>query len=109
MFTWYFIFKKCRFNVSSCRTRREFGTAIVFRSQQFKNDIEKDSLKNGRQKKIRENVVFALWKERVNPLIPDPHYSERQGKPLSLHIQQLEVDFKLNCGFLFFAPWELMG
>ena len=41
----------------------------------------------------------------LNPLVPDAHYSERQDKPFSLQIQQLEVDLKLNCGFLFFAPW----
>ena len=44
-----------------------------------------------------------------NPLVPDDHYSERQDKPLSLQIQRLEVDLKLHCGFLFFAPWGLMG
>ena len=43
----------------------------------------------------------------VNPLVPIAHYSERQDKPFSLQIQQLEAD--LNFGFLFFAPWELMG
>ena len=45
----------------------------------------------------------------INPLVPDAHYSERQDKPFSLQIQWLEVDLKLNRGFLFFAPWELMG
>ena len=40
----------------------------------------------------------------INPLFPDAHYSERQDKPFSLQIQQLEVDLKLN-GILFFAPW----
>ena len=45
----------------------------------------------------------------INPLVPDAHYSERQDKPFSLQIQQLEVDLKLICGFLFFAPWALMG
>ena len=30
----------------------------------------------------------------INPLVPDAHYSERQDKPLSLQIQQLEVDLK---------------
>ena len=39
--------------------------------------------------------------ESVNPLVPDAHYSERQDKPFSLQIQQLEVDLKWNCGFLF--------
>ena len=47
------------------------------------------------------------WK--LNPLVPDAHYSERQDKPFSLQIQWLEVDLNLNYGFLFFAPWELMG
>ena len=28
---------------------------------------------------------------------------------ISLQIQSLEVDLKLNRGFLFFAPWVLMG
>ena len=45
----------------------------------------------------------------INPLVPDAHYSERQNKPFSSQIQRLEVDLKLICGFLFFAPWELMG
>ena len=44
-----------------------------------------------------------------NPLVPDAHYSERQNEPFSLQIQRLEVDLKLNCGFLFFAPFVLMG
>ena len=48
-------------------------------------------------------------KEWVNPLVPDAHYSDRQDKPFSLQIQQLEVNLKLNCGFLFFAPWGPMG
>ena len=37
----------------------------------------------------------------INPLVPDAHYSERQDKPFSLQIQRLEVDLKLNCGFIF--------
>ena len=45
----------------------------------------------------------------INPLVPDAHYSEHQDKPFSLQIQRLEVDLKLNCGFSFFAPLELMG
>ena len=45
----------------------------------------------------------------INPLIPDAHYSERQDKLFSLQIQGLEVDLKLNRGFLFFALWALMG
>ena len=45
----------------------------------------------------------------INPLVPESHYSERQDKAFSLQIQQLEVKIKLNCGFLFFAPWALMG
>ena len=45
----------------------------------------------------------------INPLVPDAHYSEHQDKPFSLQIQRLEVVSKLNCGFLFFAPWGLMG
>ena len=36
----------------------------------------------------------------VNPLVPD----ERQDKPFSLQNQRLEVDLKLNCGFLFLHP-----
>ena len=28
----------------------------------------------------------------LNPLVTDAHYSERQDKPFSLQIQQLEVD-----------------
>ena len=45
----------------------------------------------------------------LNPLVPDAHYCERQDKPFSLEIQLLEIDFKLNCRFLFHAPWALMG
>ena len=48
-----------------------------------------------------ENILF-------NPLVPDAHYSERHDK-FSLQIQRLEVNFKLNWGFLFFAPQELTG
>ena len=44
-----------------------------------------------------------------NPLVPDVPYSERQDEPFSLQIQWLEVDLKLNCGFLVFAPWAIMG
>ena len=50
--------------------------------------------------------IFAIVYVR---LVPDAHYSERQDKPFSLPIQQLKVNLKLNCGFLFFAPWALMG
>ena len=32
-----------------------------------------------------------------------------QDKQFSLLIQRLDVDLELNCGFLFFAPWALMG
>ena len=46
---------------------------------------------------------------KTSLLVPDAHYSERRDKPVSLQIQQLEVDLKLNWGFLFFAPWERMG
>ena len=38
-------------------------------------------------------------KKKINPLVPDAHYSERQDKPYSLQIQRLEVDLKLNCEF----------
>ena len=44
-----------------------------------------------------------------NPLVPDTHYNRRQDNPFSLQIQRLEVDLKLNRGFLFFAPWGLTG
>ena len=57
---------------------------------------------------LMKNDIFHIFCQ-VNPLLPDAHYSERQDKPFSLQIQRLEVDLKLNCGFLFFAPWELMG
>ena len=30
----------------------------------------------------------------INPLVPDAYYIERQDKPFSLQIQQLEVDLK---------------
>ena len=55
------------------------------------------------------NIFKTLIKSYINPLVPDAHYSECQDKPFCLQIQQLEVDLKLNCGFLFFAPWGLMG
>ena len=45
----------------------------------------------------------------INPLIPDAHYSERKEKPFSLQIQRLEVDLKLNCGFLFFCTLGTNG
>ena len=37
----------------------------------------------------------------INPLVPGAHYSERQDKKHSLQIHRLEVDLKLDCGFLF--------
>ena len=52
--------------------------------------------------------VGILKKASLNSLVPDAHYSERQLKLLSLQIQQLEVDLKGICGFLF-APWGLIG
>ena len=45
---------------------------------------------------------------KINPLVPDAHYSECQDKTFSLQIQRLEVDLKLICGF-FLPPWALMG
>ena len=42
--------------------------------------------------------IFSI----LNPSVPDAHYSECQDKPLSLQIQRLEVDLKLNSGFLFY-------
>ena len=42
-------------------------------------------------------------------LSPDAHYSECHDKPSSLQIQLFQVHLKLNCGFLFFAAWALMG
>ena len=56
--------------------------------------------------------IYRYLYRYVNPLVPDVHYSERPDKPFSsffLQIQGLEVDLKLNCRFLFFAPWALMG
>ena len=53
-------------------------------------------------------AVFSCF-TLLNPLVPDAHYSERQEKPFSLQIQLLEVDLKINGGFLFFAPLALMG
>ena len=47
-------------------------------------------------------VAFAPL---LNPLFPDAHHSERQDKPFSLHIQQLEEDLELNCGFSYLANW----
>ena len=43
----------------------------------------------------------------INSLVPDAHYCERKDK--NMFDVRLEVDSKLNCGFLFFAPWALMG
>ena len=57
----------------------------------------------------KKSVCLSPAAELINPLVPDAHYSERQDRPFSLPIQRLEVDSKLNCGFLFFAPWTLMG
>ena len=51
----------------------------------------------------------VLYSNVINPLVPDAHYSERQDKPISLQIQRLEVDLKLNCRFLFFAPPRTNG
>ena len=48
---------------------------------------------------IKTNFT-VLCEDGINPLVPDAHYSERQDKPFSLQIQRLEVDLKLNCGFL---------
>ena len=45
----------------------------------------------------------------INPLVPEGHYCERKDKLFPLQIQQLKVSLQLNCGFLIFAPWELMG
>ena len=56
-------------------------------------------------KNISERYLCYVF----NPLVPDAHYSERQDKPFSLQIEQLEADWKLNRRFLFFAPWALMG
>ena len=51
-------------------------------------------------------ALNACPKDRntLNPLVPDAHYSERQDKSFSLRIQRLEVDLKLNWGFLFLHP-----
>ena len=54
-------------------------------------------------------LLFGLSFLNFSPLVPDAHYSERQDNPFSLRIQQLEVGLKLNCGFLIFFPWALMG
>ena len=45
----------------------------------------------------------------VNPLVPDAHYSERTDEQISLQIKLIEATLQLNCGFLVFAPWALMG
>ena len=45
----------------------------------------------------------------VNPLVPDAHYSERPDKQVSLQIKLIEATLQLNCGYLFFAQWALMG
>ena len=57
---------------------------------------------------IRKSAVEGKVPQKpnavINPLVP-----ERQDEQFSLQIQRLEVDLKLNCGFIFFAPQELMG
>ena len=58
---------------------------------------------------LYEKIYKVLPSFKVNPLVPDAHYIERQDKKFSLQIQRLDVDLKLNCGFVFFAPWERMG
>ena len=56
------------------------------------------------------NKLCSKSQFRVNPLVSDAHYSERQDETFSLQIQLLEVDLMFNCGFLFFAPLgALMG
>ena len=36
--------------------------------------------------------MYSWQGNTLNPLVPDAYYSERQDKPFSLQIQQLEVD-----------------
>ena len=46
-------FSMCCFNVSLCRTRCEFGIAIMFRSYKFKNSIK--TCKKIREKEISQS------------------------------------------------------
>ena len=64
---------------------------------------------NMRAAGINAIQVEQIFWQIINPLVPDAQYSERQDTPFTLQIQRLEVDLKSSCGFLFFAPWELMG
>ena len=48
---------------------------------------------------IRSRYFF-----RVNPLVHDTRFSERQDEPFSLQIQQFEVDLKSNADFYFLHP-----
>ena len=45
----------------------------------------------------------------LNPLVPEAHYSEHQDKQVSVKIKLIKATLQLNCGFLFFVPWTLMG
>ena len=45
----------------------------------------------------------------INPLVSGAHYSERRDQSFSLQIQRLQVDSKLSCVFLSFAPWGTNG
>ena len=45
----------------------------------------------------------------INPLVPDAHYSERQDKPFSLQIPQLEVDFKVKLPIFIFCTLGTNG
>ena len=45
-------------------------------------------------RRVHQIKIRQLDSTEFNPLVPDAHYSERQGKPFSLQIQQLEVDLK---------------
>ena len=52
---------------------------------------------------------YEIHAINIHPLVPGTHYSECQDEPFSLQVQRLEIDLKLSCGFIFFAPWALMG
>ena len=72
---------------------------------EFKTLIYGPVGRNGlRSKNFNKILIF-------NPSVTDAHSSERQDKPTIFFTnwKQLEADLKLNCGFLLYAPWALMG
>ena len=59
MLKFIFYFSKCCFNVTLCRTRYEFGKAVMFRSQKLKNKEEK--CKKSRKKFVGSQDGLNNW------------------------------------------------